>query len=141
MTISTNAITKEHLIAGGWDAAIVQEWIKRPGKPGWRKDMLGWIDVLAFDTRHNVTLAIQTCEEKSAARNREKLCEAPWVKVWLGGGNPAELWVWCRLDDQWYVNRHPIKMNPHGVIEFSPPFTEARQHGKKAKGKGDKAAR
>lgn len=138
-TISTNAITKEHLIAGGWDAAIVQEWIKRPGKAGWRKDLLGWIDVLGFYPAQTTMLGIQTCEEKSAARNREKLCEAPWLKVWLGAGNPAELWVWCRLDDQWYVNRHPIKMTFNGGIEFEPPFTEARQHGKQAK--GDKAAR
>ncbi len=139
MKVSTNAITKEHLIACGWNAQIVQEWIKRPGKPGWRKDLLGWIDVLAFDTQNTVTLAVQTCEEKSAARNREKLCEEAWVKIWLGGGNPAELWVWCRLDDQWYVNRHRIIMDPHGMISFPHQHTEARERGKDKAKEGSRA--
>lgn len=79
-----------------------EQWISygfkqkpEPGKPaGTRRDLFGFIDIIAIDT--DAIVAIQACTQTGKA-HREKILDCEYSLAWLKTGNKIELWVWRKI--------------------------------------------
>ena len=81
------------LRAHGWHAEIVERWVKYPGRPGYRQDLLNVADILAF--RPSVgcpTLAVQVTAAGSDGERVKKLLAEPRVQLMLRCGWRIEVW-------------------------------------------------
>jgi hypothetical protein len=88
----------------GYVAEVVEHWVSQP-PPGHRKDLFGFVDVLAVGDGH--TVAVQcTSDTNVASRIRKiadmdalpKLREAGWVLVVHGWKKQGGRWVVREVD-------------------------------------------
>ena len=78
----------------------VERWIPNPRHPGggFRKDFLGFVDLIALDPGFGI-IAIQSCGQDFAAHLRKILdseCSEAVVE-WLKCGGKLEVWGWRRI--------------------------------------------
>ena len=100
MAISPTQRTLHALRNQGRVCAITERWQMIPGHPGGgvRKDLFGFVDVLALDAERGF-VAIQSCGQ-SFAQHVRKLTDSDctqWVIEWLRCGGSVELWGWRKL--------------------------------------------
>ena len=75
----------------------VERWIPTGGKTGFRKDLFGFIDIIAIDALSIV--AIQSCGQSYAEHERRILdsdCTAN-VLEWLKAGGRVQVWGWRKV--------------------------------------------
>jgi len=131
----------------GWQAEVTEKWVafgspkKAAGAKseamqkagGYRKDLFGFIDVLAFDTPTAGSwqeippgtltspdtkpfypvgmLAIQAFGETGFSSHISKLDELEAAREWLRRGNRLEFWSWRKKSNRWAVKRIPIVLS------------------------------
>jgi len=79
---------------------ICERWIINPKHPGggFRKDMFGFIDLIALDVEQGI-VAIQSCGNSFKA-HYDKMVDSECtenVLEWLRCGGRLELWAWRKL--------------------------------------------
>lgn len=97
MAVKTKSPTEKALKllrAYGFDAHVVEQWVKYPGRPGYRQDLLGFADILAFNPRLACsTLALQVTAATSGVAERVKKTVAePRARMALSCGWRIEVW-------------------------------------------------
>jgi len=98
MTSHTQRTLKE-LRRQGCMCAIAERWIPNPKHPGggFRKDLFGFIDVLALTPRGRI-LAVQSCGSSFSEHRRKLFGECrDVVAEWLNCGGLVELWGWRKV--------------------------------------------
>lgn len=93
-----------------WEAAVAEYWQTIPRHPGGgvRKDLFGFIDVVALDTSEGVTLAIQATSGTNVSARVRKIREecSDQARAWLLCGNRIVVWGWKkyakRVDGKWW---------------------------------------
>ena len=78
---------------------IAERWQINPRVPGggYRKDLFGFIDVLALDPEQGI-VAIQSCTTSMAAHVRKILEECTEAaEAWLKCGGRIEVWAWRKV--------------------------------------------
>lgn len=78
------------LRAYGWDVEVVEHWERPPGRPPYRKDLMGFADLLAM--RPGETLAVQITSPANVAAHVRKLMGIRAVGVCLLAGWAVEIW-------------------------------------------------
>jgi len=88
--------TLEHIRGQGWEANVVERWIKNPKHPagGFRKDFLNCIDIIAI--RKNEIMGIQSCGQSFAEHDRKILAE-PLALKWIEAGGQLVLIGWRKI--------------------------------------------
>lgn len=79
----------------GYRAAVTEKWIPHTKQ---RKDLFGFIDILAIDQASGATYAIQACSRTDSAKRRDKIeveCGAALADV-LRAGWIVEVWSWAK---------------------------------------------
>lgn len=89
----------------GISARIVEQWLNHvhrgEGKFGIRRDLFGWIDIIAVCPIRGVG-AVQSCGQSfSAHLAKLRGVRRSRVHEWLSSGAWAELWGWKRLKGVW----------------------------------------
>jgi hypothetical protein len=80
---------------------ICERWIPNPKHPGggFRKDMFGFIDLIALDRDHGI-IAIQSCGQSFAEHLRKIIAGdecRPLAIEWLLCDGKIELWGWRKV--------------------------------------------
>lgn len=70
----------------GWEVEVVEKWIKTP-TGGFRKDLFGFADLLAFHAGLKQTAAIQCTDGSHGADRRNKILQERKAVEWLACGN------------------------------------------------------
>lgn len=73
-----------------------EQWIQRPAQEfGVRRDLFGWIDMLAI--KGGRTVGIQACARTGLSPHRKKILETPEItgamRSWLAPGSGREAWL------------------------------------------------
>ena len=94
--LSPTQRTLKYLRDEGYHCDIVERFIRNPKVPGggFRKDFLGAIDIIAFNTVS--TIGVQSCGQSFAAHLRD-LLKNPNVPLWLAGGRRLILIGWRKV--------------------------------------------
>jgi hypothetical protein len=87
----------------GYLADKAEQWIqyapqdsRRKIRPGERKDLFGWIDVIGLAP--GKILAVQVCGSDVAAHIRKIEVERGGAfRAWIGAGGAAEVWGWRKV--------------------------------------------
>ena len=76
--------TLKYLRDDGFICDMVERWIRNPKHPagGFRRDLFGFADILAFKPDSPETMLVQSCGSDFAAHKR-KIKEAPLASEWL----------------------------------------------------------
>ena len=85
----------------GWEIDIGERFIKTP-KGGFKKDLFGFGDLIAYHTGKKETALIQVTDETHMANRRNKILEERRAAEWLHCGNKIFL---CLL----YTTIHKTK--------------------------------
>lgn len=85
----------------GMVAEVVQKWNQYAGPFGRRKDLFGFVDVLALDPSRpgEGFLGVQACAGGDLARHLEKIrteCREN-AEAWLRAGGRIEVWAWRKV--------------------------------------------
>ena len=80
---------------------IVEKWVMVPGMPGggYRKDLLGFIDIISLDPVRKGTIGIQSCGQAFKS-HLDKIMDSEVTQnviEWLKSENHVELWGWRKL--------------------------------------------
>ena len=99
---TSNARTKRHLEALGWHCEIVERFNPYAGKFGQRKDLFGFLDIIAIDKDNDRIIGIQACGTDFTPHKRKMLTEAtPDIRAiaidWLKAGAGIQLWGWRKV--------------------------------------------
>ena len=95
---SPTQLTLKKLRDQGYIAEVVEKYV-RTGKGGFRKDLFGFIDVLAI--KPNEVLGVQATS-RSHVRNRcNKIAEAELVGNVRDANIKIEVWGWDKKDGRW----------------------------------------
>ena len=62
---------------------------------GIRKDLFGFIDLIAIDK--DAIVAIQCCAGSGHSAHKQKIKDNEFAEAWLATGNKIELWSWRKL--------------------------------------------
>lgn len=90
----------------GYQAEVVERWISFAGKRGIRKDLFGFIDILAVG--HGETVAVQTTSASNMAARIRKIAESDQVpecrkanwRILVHGWRKDSKGKWiCRVED------------------------------------------
>jgi len=67
--------TLKYLRDEGWEVGMVERWIKNPKHPagGFRQDLFGFADILAFKPGFHNVMLVQSCGEDFLAHKRKVL--------------------------------------------------------------------
>ena len=91
-------LTLKELVFLGAIADVTERWIPNTKI---RKDLFGFIDILALIGPN--TIGIQTTTRSHHAARRKKILAEPRAKAWLKAGNMIEVWSWsgstCRKEE------------------------------------------
>ena len=94
MGISNTSRTLEYVRSQGWEADKVEQFNPYAGKFGQRKDLFGFIDIIAL-TENGIT-GIQSCGQSFAEHNR-KILENPLALKWLQKNGNIVLIGWRKI--------------------------------------------
>jgi hypothetical protein len=96
--MSPTARTRKYLEALGYVVDVVERWIPgRGGKSfGVRKDLWGFVDLLAMKSGHPI-LAIQTTSGSHVADRIKKIRGIPHYKTWLECGCRIQVIGWRKV--------------------------------------------
>lgn len=83
----------------GYRVERVERWIQA-GPGGYRKDLMGFIDFLAFQTNQPI-VAIQSCGGSWSAHLKTIESVRPSLDLWLSTGSQFTLVGWRRLKAGW----------------------------------------
>jgi len=92
------------LRAAGYLSDKAEQWIqyapqdpRQKIRPGERKDLFGWIDVIALAP--GKILAVQVCAGSSVAAHIRKIEgeRGDAFRAWIGAGGAAEVWGWRKI--------------------------------------------
>lgn len=98
MAKSPTQLTLEKLRADGWTCEVVERWI--PGA-NIRKDLFGFIDILAIHTGR--VLAIQATSYSNMSARCKKIAEHENIREVRKLGWQIEVWGWRKVDNRWTV--------------------------------------
>lgn len=70
----------KRLRAAGWHCEVVEHWVMWP-KPGHRKDLFGWADIIAVN--HNHVMLVQTTARSGVSARIKKIVGCPVARLWL----------------------------------------------------------
>lgn len=70
----------------GWVVEVVEKFVRSKGG-GFRKDLFGFADLLAYNTQLRQTAAIQCTDGTNAAARRNKILTEKKAVEWLACGN------------------------------------------------------
>ena len=90
-------LTLESCRKAGWLVQVVEHWVpNRIGRGGIRRDLWGFVDVLAVQQGQAGVLGIQaTSWSNRLARVRKIMVECEYqCSVMLSAGNRVEVWSW-----------------------------------------------
>ncbi len=88
--------TLAYLRDQGYSAEVVENWVTLPGKPGFRKDLGGCIDILAVKANLPGVLGVQTTSGSNVSARLKKARSKPWLKTWLQAGNRFHVHGWAK---------------------------------------------
>jgi len=111
---TTNDQTHKLLRKYGYSSTTVEQWVTFRGGvsgPGYRKDFMGFADILAWrplmgedlknlavvERKWDGVLAVQGCGATGLAEHIRKVTEGAVgeaLKIWLLAGNRFEVWAW-----------------------------------------------
>lgn len=89
--MTPTARSLEWLRDNGWHAEVVERWI--PGA-NVRKDLLGFIDVLAF--KDGQVLAVQTTSTDNVSARVRKIADAPTLPIARAAGWTIHVHGWAK---------------------------------------------
>lgn len=99
--MSPTALTLRQLRTIGYPAAeVVERWI--PGA-NIRKDLFGFIDIIAIDPDGGV-LAIQATSRSNISARAKKIAESDLIDVVRKAGWTIEVWGWAKRDNRWVAD-------------------------------------
>lgn len=96
--LSATQRTLRELRRQGRICDVAEKWQMIPGHPagGFRKDLFGWVDIVALDPERGF-VGVQSCGQSFAAHLRDML-QNELVLEWLRTpGGSAELWGWRKV--------------------------------------------
>ena len=97
--------TARTLAAGrkqGWTVDVVERWIGG-GRIKVRKDLFGFIDIVALQPDLPGLLGIQATSRSNVSSRVKKIREEPRSETWLAAGNRIEVWGWGKKTGRWGV--------------------------------------
>ena len=99
----------------GYTAEVVEHWNSYSKT---RKDLFGWIDILAMHPDHGF-LGIQACTRGDAAKRLRKALSCPQSRLWLQAGGRGEVWSWAKQGPAgsrkvWTLKREPLEVDGEG---------------------------
>src|SRR5579859_2810088 len=97
---SPTALTLEMLRRSRFVAGVVERWLPRANL---RRDFLGFVDIIAADTREPGILAIQATSLAHVSDRLAKAKSKPELKAWLKAGGRFEVWGWRKDGKRWVV--------------------------------------
>jgi len=77
----------------GCIVAVVEKWVKIPGKPGWRQDLWGFADIIFVTSTGEVGL-VQTTDITNVSKRRQKILENQNAIELLARGIPIIIHGW-----------------------------------------------
>jgi len=77
------------------------------GSPGVRKDLFGFIDIIAM--RDKRIVAIQCTSDSNAAGRVSKIRSLPASATWLAAGGIIEVWAWKKVGFRWHERIIEVK--------------------------------
>lgn len=102
--MSPTARTKRLLEAEGFTVEIVERWI--PGA-NIRRDLWGFLDVLAIRDRE--TLGVQVTTADHVSHRRSKILASPLLTSVLAAGWRVEIHGWRKARGRWEARRESIE--------------------------------
>lgn len=112
--------TLEALRSRGMQAGICERWLphvsRGDGGFGIRRDLFGWIDVIAIDPARGVGGVQST--GTAFSEHWRKLTEerATQIRAWLEAGAWGELWGWRKLKGVWAPRIAVLSLDDFGDI-------------------------
>lgn len=91
--------TIKYLREQGMIVDITERFISRPGIHGIRKDLFGFIDLIALDPAGPAIIGVQSCGQDYQEHYR-KITDSEITKntiAWLKSGGKIELWAWRKV--------------------------------------------
>jgi len=73
--------------------AVVEKWVKIPGKPGWRQDLWGFADII-FVTSTGQVGFVQTTDHTNVSKRRRKILENQHAIELMARGIPIIIHGW-----------------------------------------------
>lgn len=113
---SPTARTLQLLRDEGWSAGVVERMVHIPGRPPFKLDLFGCIDVVACHKYAGETMGVQCTSAPNHASRRVKALALPELKTWLLAGNRFEVWSWRKVGRFWRVRQEAIRLehcDPH----------------------------
>ena len=98
MTMSPTQRSMNAMRESGRRVGVVERFLGYAGPHGVRKDLFGFIDIIAIDDQEGI-VGVQACGGSGFAAHRRKIVEekAEEAKAWLRAGGKIELWAWCQV--------------------------------------------
>ena len=97
--------TLKALRARGCQAEVVERWLahvhRGGGAMGVRRDLFGWIDIVALEPGRGIGGVQSTGQDFSGHLRKLQRERGPQVRAWLQAGGWAELWGWRKLRGIW----------------------------------------
>jgi hypothetical protein len=116
--VSPTARTLRLLRRSGYVCDVCERWIAQAGV---RRDLFGFIDVLAISRREPGILAIQATSLANVSARLAKAKSRPELKVWLQSAR-FEVWGWGKRGKHWQVRRVAVSAEDlEAVVVQQPP--------------------
>lgn len=114
MATSPTRRTLVRLRSLGWTADVTERWIPKAKK---RKDLFGFIDVVAIRADKAGVLGIQCTTVSNQAARLTKLLAIPATRTWLLAGNRVQVWGWKKRSGRWEVTKRDVQIEDLGPCQ------------------------
>jgi hypothetical protein len=95
-------------------AAVGGETVKRGGK-GFKRDFMGFADILGLDGRLGVH-AVQVCARSGLSAHLAKIDNEDRAKAWLLAGNRLTIWTWEKKENRWQSREVPLCLHEGRIV-------------------------
>jgi hypothetical protein len=118
------SLTLNHLRRHGFVADVVERWLPHTNR---RRDLFGFIDLVAVDRREPGIVGIQATTLPNVAARLGKARSRPELSAWLKAGGRFEIWGWVRRLGGWEVKIIVVRAED---LEAVPVLVPARRRRK-----------
>jgi hypothetical protein len=126
--MTPTARTLAHRRRGGYIAGVVERWIPnaRPDGRGIRRDLFGFIDVVAAKPGGPI-LGIQATAVGNVSHRLNKARGLAELRTWLASGARFQVWGWCKRRGRWAPRIVEVSaVDLAAVVVSQPPRNRRR---------------
>lgn len=103
----------------GFRAEVVEKWVKPPGMKGFKKDLFGIVDIVAFRPGFPKTLFLQVTSSSNIAARKRKAEEVKADDL-ISASREFWVWGWKKVKNRWQVEGDRLTL----------AYWDGRYHGK-----------